>query len=457
MAVCDAPIATDRGDVPVLDLRAIRADPEEVIERLSSRGDPGLADAVRTVVDDDARRRRLIGEVESLRAERNAASKEIGAARGRGEDASAAIRAMQVVAARIKEMDAQLADIEGRIASALLRIPNLPDPRVPPGREGEGSVVAQWGDPREGDIPPHWTLGAGHGLPSQAGAPRYPGGAAPILDLERGAKLTGSGFPLLVGAGARLSRGLIQFMLDLHTREHGYLEMSPPYLVSRDSMTSTGHIPKFEEDAYRTDPDDLFLVPTAEVPLTNLHRDEILAGEDLPLAYVAHTPCFRREAGAAGKDTRGLLRVHQFDKVELVRMCRPEQSEEQLEHLTRHAERVLELLEVPYRRVLLPAGDLGFASSMTYDLEIWAPGVGSWLEVSSCSSYTDYQARRANMRFREGPGAKPEFVHTLNGSGLALARLIVVLLEIGYRDGGGIDLPEVLHPYLGFDRLEPVS
>jgi len=246
-------------------------------------------------------------------------------------------------------------------------------------------------------------------------------------------------------------------MLDLHSREHGYLEVAPPFVVSRESMRSTGHIPKFEDDAYRTEPDDLFLVPTAEVPLTNLHRDEILDGLDLPLAYVAHTPCFRREAGAAGKDTRGLLRVHQFDKVELVRLCRPEDSEEQLEILTRHAERVLELLEVPYRRVLLPTGDLGFASSITYDLEIWAPGVGAWLEVSSCSSYTDYQARRANMRFRPNPGGKPEFVNTLNGSALALARLIVVLLEIGYQDGGGIDLPEVLHPYLGFDRLEPVS
>ena len=327
----------------------------------------------------------------------------------------------------------------------------------PPGEEGEGPVLAEWGQPRRDGVPPHWELGSGHGLGQVPFEIRYPGGSAPALDLERGAKVAGSGFPLLVGAGARLSRGLIQFMLDLHSREHGYLEVAPPLMVSRDSMTATGHIPKFEEDAYRTDPDDLFLVPTAEVPLTNLHRDEMLGGEDLPLAYVAHTPCFRREAGAAGKDTRGMLRVHQFDKVELVRICRPEDSVEQHELLTRHAERVLELLEVPYRRVLLPGGDLGFANAITYDLEIWAPGVGAWLEVSSCSSYTDYQARRGNIRFRPAQGEKPEFAHTLNGSALALARLIVVLLEIGYREGEGILLPEVLHSYVGFERLEPIS
>ena len=246
-------------------------------------------------------------------------------------------------------------------------------------------------------------------------------------------------------------------MLDLHVREHGYLEIAPPFLMNRESMTGTGHIPKFEADAYRTEPDDLFLVPTAEVPLTNLHRGEVIENDDLPLTYVAHSPCFRREAGAAGRDTRGLLRVHQFDKVELVRICRPGESVDELELLTRHAERVLKLLELPYRRVLLPIGDLGFANAITYDLEIWAPGVGSWLEVSSCSSYTDYQARRSNIRYRPSPGDSPRFVHTLNGSALALARLIVVLLETGYRKGSGITFPEVLHPYLGFERLTPIS
>ena len=440
----------------MLDLREIRTDPDAVIARLAVRGDATLEDAVRAIVREDETRRTLIARVEELKAERNAASRAIGDAKKRGEDASGAIAAMQKVAAEIKALDAELADVETRIRDGLLLIPNVPDERVPAGEEGEGPTLAAWGEPRKGEIPPHWELGASHGLANPAGL-RYPGGAPPALDLERGARVAGSGFPLLVGAGARLSRALIQFMLDLHSREHDYLEVAPPFVVTRDSMTATGHIPKFEDDAYRTDPDDLFLVPTAEVPLTNLHRDEILDVDDLPLAYVAHTPCFRREAGAAGKDTRGLLRVHQFDKVELVRICRPEDSVEQHEILTRHAERVLELLEVPYRRILLPGGDLGFANAITYDLEIWAPGVGAWLEVSSCSSYTDYQARRGNIRFRPSPGEKPRFAHTLNGSALALARLIVVLLETGYREGGGIDLPEVLHPYVGFDRLEPLS
>ena len=390
----------------MLDLKAIRSDPEGLIDRLASRGDPTLAEAVRTIVEADETRRGLIVEVEALKAERNTASKAIGAARSLGEDADIAIAAMQEVAGRIKALDAHLSDVEASIENGLLHVPNVPDPRVPAGQEGEGPVLAEWGEPRHDEIPPHWELGLTHGLPDAA-LGTYPGGAAPSIDLERGTKIAGSGFPLLVGAGARLNRALIQFMLDLHSREHGYLEIAPPLVVSRDSMKATGHLPKFEDDAYRTDPDDLFLVPTAEVPLTNLHRDEILDGADLPLAYVAHTPCFRREAGAAGKDTRGLLRVHQFDKVELVRICRPEDSPDQLELLTSHAERVLELLEVPYRRVLLPGGDLGFSNAMTYDLEIWAPGVGTWLEVSSCSSYTDYQGRRGNIRFRAAAGERP--------------------------------------------------
>ncbi len=442
----------------MLDLKSLREDPEGALARLKKRGDPGLAAEVERVLAADRERRRLIAEVETLKAGRNAASKAIGEARQRGEDASAEIEAMKRVAQRIRSLDQQLARAEGEVREGLLRIPNLPDDRVPPGGEGEGPIVAEWGDPRPDPVPPHWEIGAACGQPATPGGARYAGGGAPALDLDRGARIAGSGFPLLAGWGARLSRALIGFMLDLHTREHGYLEIAPPLLVSRDSMRATGHIPKFEEDAYRTDPDDLFLVPTAEVPLTNLHRDEVLSGEDLPLAYVAHTACFRREAGAAGKDTRGLLRVHQFDKVELVRLCRPEDSAAELERLTRHAERVLELLDVPYRRVLLPGGDLGFANAITYDLEIHAPGVGDWLEVSSCSSYTDYQARRGNIRFRPGPGEKPAFVHTLNGSALALARLLVVLLERGYREGEGVVLPEVLHPYMGgIERLELLS
>ena len=423
---------------------------------MERRGDETARASVRRIVEADEERRRLIGEVETLKAERNAASKAIGAAKSKGEDASAQIEAMGVVAAKIKALDGRLATVEAAIDEDLHRLPNIPDDRVPPGEEGEGPTIAEWGTPRADRVPPHWEIGATHGYVDGMAA-GYPGGPPPFLDLERGTKLTGAGFPLLVGGGARLSRALVQFMLDLHVREHGYLEVAPPFVVSRESMIGTGQLPKFEDDMYRTEPDDLFLVPTAEVPVTNLHRDEMLDAADLPLAYVAYTPCFRREAGAAGRDTRGLLRVHQFEKVELVRMCRPEDSVEELELLTRHAERVLELLEIPHRRILQPLGDLGFANAITYDLEIWAPGVEKWLEVSSCSSYTDFQARRANMRFRPAAGESPLFVHTLNGSALALARLLVVLLENGYRDGEGVVLPEILHPYLGFERLEPIA
>lgn len=441
----------------MLDLRTLRADPEAALARLGPRGDPEIPKLVQTVLRYDEDRRRLIAEVETLKAERNTASKLIGERKGRGEDASEQIAEMQDLAKRIRQLDGELGEVEGSLREALLQIPNLPDERVPPGAEGEGAVLKEWGERPAAGGPPHWDIGSSHGTARAGVGSRYGSGGPPILDLERGSKVAGSGFPLLVDKGARLSRAIIQFMLDLHTREHGYVEVAPPLLVSRSSMMATGHVPKFEMDAYRTEPDDLFLVPTAEVPLTNLHRDEILAGEDLPLTYVAHTPCFRREAGAAGKDTRGMLRVHQFDKVELVRLCRPEDSADELETLTAHAERVLELLEVPYRRVLLPAGDLGFANSITYDLEIWSAGVGEWLEVSSCSCYTDYQARRGNIRFRPAPGESPEFVHTLNGSALALARLLVALLENGHRPGEGVILPEALHAYLGFERIEPLS
>jgi seryl-tRNA synthetase len=440
----------------MLDLRTLRSDPDAALERLECRGDPEIPMLVQEALRHDEERRRLIAQVEELKAERNTASREIGVRKGRGEDAAELIAEMGELAGRIRQLDGELGTAQEALREVLLQIPNLPDERVPPGAEGEGKILREWGDRRVAGTAPHWDLGSTHGTERSGGGPRYGSGAIPIMDLDRGAKVAGSGFPLLVDKGARLSRGLIQFMLDLHTEEHGYVEVAPPLLVSRASMIATGHVPKFEVDAYRTDPDDLFLVPTAEVPLTNLHRDEIVGGDDLPLSYVAHTPCFRREAGAAGRDTRGLLRVHQFDKVELVRLCEPDRSTEELETLTGHAERILELLEVPYRRVLLPGGDLGFANAITYDLEIWSAGVGEWLEVSSCSCYTDYQARRANIRFRPARGSGPEFVHTLNGSAVALARLLVALIENGHREGEGVFLPEVLHPYLGFDRIEPL-
>ena len=424
----------------MLDIRYIRENSAECRQRLAVRGDSKLGSLLDGALALDVRRRELIGEVELLKAERNERSREIGEHKRLGEDASDLLEAMQKVAARIRGLDSELAQVEAELESLLLTIPNVPHERVPSGGEGEGQVLGEWGEPPSFDFEPrpHWEIGSALG----------------ILDMERGAKLSRSGFPLLAGAGARLQRSLVQLMLDLHVEEHGYTEIAPPYLVNRESMTATGHLPKFEEEAYRTDPDDLFLVPTAEVPITNLHRGEILDGESLPRAYVAYTPCFRREAGAAGRDTRGLLRVHQFDKVELVRLVAPESSDEALEALTGHAERVLERLELPYRRVLLPGGDLGFANHLTYDLEVWAAGVGEWLEVSSCSNYGEYQARRASIRFRPGPREKPAFVHTLNGSGLAIARTIVALLENGQQGDGSVIMPVALHSYLGADRLE---
>jgi seryl-tRNA synthetase len=301
----------------------------------------------------------------------------------------------------------------------------------------EQTVLRSWGAPVPKGGKPHWEIAEKLG----------------ILDLPRGAKLSGSGFPVLVGMGARLARGLINFMLDLHTREHGYVEVEPPLLVRRDVMTGTGQLPKFEEDMYKLGSDELFLIPTAEVPVTNLYRDEILDGTTLPKGLVAYTPCFRREAGAAGKDTRGLLRVHQFDKVELVRFSLAADSAAEHEKLTGHAEQVLQRLGLAYRVVLLPANDFGFAAAKTYDLEAWAPGVGQWLEVSSSSTFTDYQARRANIRARPKPGEKPEFVHTLNASGVALPRTIAALLETHQQPDGSVVLPPALVPYVGTDRL----
>ena len=425
----------------MLDIQYLRHNPDECKDRLAVRADPSLPALIDRAIQLDRNRRDLIAEVERLKAERNARSREIGERKRAGEDAEELLEAMQGVANRIRSLDPELAKAERELESVLLVLPNLPSPRVPDGGEGEGEVIRDSGELPSFDFEPrpHWELGAELG----------------ILDLERGSKLSGSGFPVLARAGALLQRALVRLMLDLHVDRHGYVEIAPPYMVNRASMVATGHLPKFEEDAYRTDPDDLFLVPTAEVPLTNLHRDELLDADSLPRAYVSYTPCFRREAGAAGKDTRGLLRVHQFDKVELVRLVAPATSDEQLEALTGHAERVLELLELPYRTVLLPGGDLGFANAMTYDLEVWAAGVGGWLEVSSCSNYTDYQARRANIRFRPAPGEKPLHVHTLNGSGLALPRIMVALLENGQREDGSVGLPAALHPYVGADRLVP--
>lgn len=425
----------------MLDLKRIREEPELVRSRLALRGKPEALELVERVLALDEERRQSIAEVDGLRARRNQVSPEVGRLKqaGRHEEAEPIIREMRELGERMESMEKRRAQAEEAVRALLLQIPNLPQADVPPGGEEDAVVVHEWGETPafEFEPRPHWEIGERLG----------------ILDLPRGAKVAGSGFPLYVGLGARLERSLISFMMDLHSREHGYTEAWPPFLINEAAGTGTGQLPKFGEDMYYVPEDRLYLAPTAEVPVTNLHAGEILQGAQLPIKYVAYTPCFRREAGAAGKDTRGLLRLHQFDKVELVRFERPENGEAALEELTGHAEEVLKRLGLRFRRILLAGGDLGFSNAKTYDLEVWAPGVGKWLEVSSCSLYTDYQSRRANIRFRPAPSEKPEFVHTLNGSGLALARPYAALLETYQQADGHVRIPDALVGYLGTDRL----
>jgi seryl-tRNA synthetase len=425
----------------VLDIRRIREEPDEVRARLAVRGNPALEVALDRVLELDEARRRLVAEVDDLRARRNEGSPRVAALmkEGRKDDAASLIQEMRDLGDHLAQRENELGALDTELEAALLEIPNTPAPDVPAGGEGDSVVLREWGEePAPAERRPHWELGEALG----------------ILDLPRGAKIAGSGFPVFVGLGARLERALINFMIDLHTDVHGYTEVWPPLLVNRAAAYGTGHLPKFGEDMYTMAEDDLFLVPTAELPLTNLHAGEILGPEEVPIRYAAYTPCFRREAGAHGRDTRGLLRLHQFDKVEMMRFERPEASDAALEELTGHAEAVLQALGLRYRVLLLAGGDLGFANARTYDLEAWAPGVGQWLEVSSCSSYTDYQARRANVRYRPEPGAKPEFVHTLNGSGLGIARTLVALVETYQQPDGSIRVPEVLVDYVGTDRID---
>ncbi len=423
----------------MLDLREIRRNPEPIRAALARRGQAGGAAFLDEILDLDEVRREAITRGDELRARRNDVSRVIGERKRAGEPADDLIAEMREVGAEISELESRVSGADDRIQELLLGIPNLPLAEVPEGDEDANELVRSWGDPvRHGfEARPHWELGEALGL----------------LDLQGGALISGSGFPVLVGQGARLQRILIDWMLEIHTREHGYRELRVPYLVKREALEGTGQLPKFGDESYQTERDDLWLIPTAEVPITNLHRDALLGPDDLPLRYTAYSPCFRREAGAAGKDTRGLLRVHQFDKVELVRYERPERSREALEELTAEAESILRRLGLAYRVVRLATGDLGFSSAMTYDLEVWAPGVKQWLEVSSCSVFTDYQARRANLRFRPAHGEKPEFLHTLNGSALALPRLMVALWEVGQREDGSIGLPPELAERFGSDHI----
>jgi seryl-tRNA synthetase len=421
------------------DLRLVREGLDDLREAMRRRG---ALDSLGSQLDHceglERERRLLIQAVEERKAARNASSQEVARRKRASEPAEDLIASGRALGEEIARLERELADTEGQLAAILLEVPNVTAPDVPEGDESNNVVVRTWGEPRPSEgVRPHWEIAAEHGL----------------VDLERAAKISGSGFAVLRGAGARLVRSMLSFFLDVHTREHGYDEVWPPVLVNRASMTGTGQLPKFEDDAYRIEGDDLFLIPTAEVPVTNLHRDEILDGAELPVALCAYTPCFRREAGSAGKDTRGVLRMHQFDKVELVRLCAPERSDAELAMLLGHAESILQRLGIPYRVKLLAAGDTGFASAKTYDLEAWAPGVGAWLEVSSCSTFTDFQARRSNIRFRPAKGEKPRFVHTLNGSGLAVPRTLACILEHYQQPDGSVVVPDVLRPYVGADRI----
>lgn len=423
----------------MIDIRVLRESPDEVRAALARRS-TDYADSVDRLLALDQRRRLLLQDTERRKAERNRASEEVARRKRDGADGSRLIAELKLLSDSIKALDHQLRSVERDLRDQLLRLPNLPQADLPEGDASHNRVLRTWGERRVFDFDPrpHWDLGKDLG----------------ILDLPRGAKLAGSGFPLFRGLGARLVRALIDYMIDLHTSEHGYVEVAPPYLVTREVAEGTGNLPVFVDEMYVTT-DGLFLIPTAEVPVTNMHRDEILAATDLPRGYVAYTPCFRREAGAAGKDTRGLIRVHQFDKVELVRFSRPDDSPAELEKLLTHAETVLQRLDIPYRVVVLATGDLGFASAKTYDLEVWAAGVGTWLEVSSASTFTDFQARRANIRYRPAPGEKPEFVHTLNASGVALPRTLIAILENYQQADGSLRVPEPLVSYLGKESLTP--
>jgi len=423
----------------MLDIHLVRSEPKKFKEKLQTKGvSPELVDELLSL---DTRRREIQSQSDEMRKERNERSREIGKLLKEKKDATGLKEQMRNLGDKIKEMEQELKTLLEKQKELLLGIPNIPHQSVPVGEtEEQNRPVSGWGEKPVFDFEPrtHWDLG----------------GALDMLDFPRATKITGTNFPLLKGNLAKLERALISWMIDVHTRENGFLEIAPPYLVNRNAITGTGQLPKLEEDMYRCDTDDYFLIPTAEVPITNLHAEEILNAVQLPLYYVSYTPCFRREAGSYGKDTRGLTRVHQFNKVELVKMVLPETSYEELESLRKNAEGILQRLGLHYRVVELCTGEISFAAAKCYDLEVWAPGMQNYLEVSSCSNFEDYQARRMGIRFRRESGAKTEYVHTLNGSGLALPRTLIALMESYQRKDGNIAIPEALRPYFGGDLLK---
>lgn len=421
----------------MLDIKVLRTEPDKIREALKNRcNDLDITPAIEL----DKERRALLADAEQKKAKQNEITKKIPAMKKAGENTNAIFAEMRELSDEIKEDDAKISEIDEKLRNFMLRIPNIPNKDVPIGADDSENVeIRRYSEPRKFDFEPkaHWDIGTDLN----------------ILDFDRGAKIAGSRFTVYRGLGARLERAVIQFFLNTHTEESGYTEIFPPYMVNRASMTGTGQLPKFEEDAFKVANNGYFLIPTAEVPVTNLHRDEILNGDDLPIKYCAYSACFRAEAGSAGRDTRGLIRQHQFNKVELVKFADPEKSYEELEKLTNDAEKLLQKLGIAYRVVCLSTGDLGFSSAKTYDIEVWMPSYGRYVEISSCSNFEDYQARRANIKFKRNPKDKAQFVHTLNGSGLAVGRTVAAILENYQNADGSVTVPEVLIPYMGTDKI----
>ena len=423
----------------MLDIKRLREDFDNVKAAVERRGKGDFG--IDNVMVLDEKRRSILAEVEQMKNLQKIESKKIPQMKKNGEDTTALMEEMKELSDKIKVLDDQVSEVEAKLKDTLLNVPNTPHPTVPDGKDDQDNVeLRKWGEPTAFDFEPkaHWDIGED----------------LDILDFERAAKLSGTRFTVYKGLGARLERSVINFMLNLHTEEHGFTEILPPFMVGRAAMTGTGQLPKFEDDMFYVPAKDHFLIPTAEVPVTNLRAGEILDGADLPIYYTAYTPCFRKEAGSAGRDTRGLIRQHQFNKVELVKFANPDNSYEELESLTHAAEEVLQILNIPYRVVKLSAGDLGFSSAMTYDIEVWMPSYGRYVEISSCSNFEDYQARRANIRFRREPKGKAEFVHTLNGSGLAVGRTVAAILENYQQADGSVKVPEALVKYMGTDVIK---
>ena len=425
----------------MLDLKKLRSNTEEVKKALSNRGEDFDVNVIDEVIALDEERRKILVDVEALKKQRNEVSAEIPKRKKAGEDVTEVMAEMREIGDKIKADDAKVAELNDKINYIMLRIPNIPNPAVPEGETDEDNVeIKRWGEPTKFNFEPkaHWDLGTD----------------LELLDFERGGKVAGSRFTVYKGMGARLERSIINYFLDKHTFENGYTEVLPPYMVNRDSMTGTGQLPKFEEDAFKVENNGYFLIPTAEVPVTNMYRNETLEGDKLPIKHAAYSACFRAEAGSAGRDTRGLIRQHQFNKVELVKFCKPEQSYEELDKLVQDAESVLQGLGLPYRIVRICKGDLGFTAALKYDIEVWMPSYNRYVEISSCSNFEDFQARRANIKYKNSPKEKPQFVHTLNGSGVAIGRTVAAILENYQQEDGSVVIPEALKEYMRCDLLK---